>query len=106
MSTTVEQLRAARALVERGWCQGVLARNKNGKKCGHRSKHAVCFCALGALYRGGLEYWSDRFLHDAAEKLGAVNPVCFNDAPGRTQAEVLALFDEAIALATQEQADG
>lgn len=91
MTTTREILVKARALVERGWVQGRFSRMKRGKEC---------FCAVGAICRAAGEA-------QACHRLGALKAVedeipqelllsQWNDAPGRTQAEVLAAFDKAI----------
>lgn len=91
MTTTREILAKARALVERGWVQGRFSRMKRGKEC---------FCAVGAICRAAGEA-------QACHRLGALKAVeaeipqefllsQWNDAPGRTQAEVLAAFDRAI----------
>lgn len=61
----------------------------------------MCFCALGALQAvtGSTFSASDRFLDQAAREHSYQSATGFNDAEGRTQAEVLALFDRAIQLA-------
>ncbi len=89
---TKEVLIAARGLIKKGWIQGVDSQVRNG---------VTCYCAVGAVHsvlpgiyqteplealRGALS------VHDKAR--GGV--MSFNDAEGRTQAEVLALFDRAI----------
>lgn len=92
--TIADKLREARALVERGWTQG--------------SFHAVdgkC-CAYGAL----MDVSPLRDIDPLQDALGAAIGVRgayklwdWNDAPERTQAEVLAAFDRAIELASPSQ---
>jgi hypothetical protein len=102
--TVADDLRAARALVEKGWTQGAYARTKTGKECPDRSLHAKCWCASGAIWRvcahDGIGF------SEAHKQLSAAinKPIPYwNDAPGRTQAEVLAAFDRAIEIAEGRQ---
>jgi hypothetical protein len=97
---TLEVLRKARGLIEKGWCQGVYAKDENGKPCDPNSAAAESFCVYGALRRWAQRY-SDEY--DAATDRLGEEPECqhgislFNDHEDRTQAEVLALFDRTIA---------
>jgi len=97
--TTLEVLRGARAKIAQGWCQGASARDADGQLTGVTQPDACCWCAIGAVYAAApLEPDSG----DAAfEYLARVTPGhligTWNDDPSRTQAEVLALFDRAIA---------
>jgi len=108
-----EFLREARALIASGWCQGSLARRKWGR--GYRqvspyAANAVQWCAAGALeaLHARLECEEPSA---AATYLTAHIPAAFpygldlwNDLSGRTQDEVLALYDRAIAHAEGEEA--
>lgn len=93
-SPVIEALREGRARVERGWCQ-------------HTSMNAAgAVCALGAL---GDQYGNLR-VPDAGDMLCATaGAQCYadignwNDAPERTQADVIALYDKAIDLAVAEE---
>lgn len=84
-------LRDARAKIARGWCQNVTTMRRGRQ---------VSYCMLGAM-----GYDECFFLARArAEKLlGPFVPAeqqpitVFNDDPSRTQAEVVAVFDRAIA---------
>lgn len=38
-------------LIEHGWCQGIYARDKDGKKINELSDKAVCFCISGGIMR-------------------------------------------------------
>lgn len=75
----IEILRAARARIERGWCQGVWH-----KSCPDR------YCAIGALTKSGLSVWI------CPRLLSCEDPVSFNDAPERTKEDVLQLFSRAM----------
>jgi hypothetical protein len=91
-------LKRARALVAKGWVQRTFQRGN-------------CFCAWGAVMRATK---SDRLKNAAADALNADPTVrafvtrtttfsgrgiiiFFNDAPRRTQSQIVALFDRTIA---------
>lgn len=87
--TTVEILCAAQALVGKGWCQGEYTAKIDGKPIAWCARGAVlAVCPTGASDASWL-LWN------------VVNEdiVHWNDAPGRTQAEVIQAFDRAIELA-------
>jgi hypothetical protein len=97
-------LERAAARVERGWTRGHYARDARGRRASPRGRVAVAWCAEGAI---AAEYGMpsaegpayDAFL--ALSKLlrsvspGAKSVYDWNDAPGRTQAEVVAALREA-----------
>ena len=91
--TTTEILTKARDLLEQGWCQGVeWIHNKNG---------GFSCCILGALQEaeGNHDTRFDvyDFVYGALSRLHYEKDIAdFNDAPGRTQAEVLKVMDDAI----------
>jgi hypothetical protein len=97
--TPLETLKAARQLITdpAKWTQGEAARDHNGKGVLAYGEDAVCFCALGAIRNvvgmddDAFDLVFDTFRDKAKVKLVA----CFNDT--HTHAEVLALFDAAIA---------
>ena len=97
----VAMLKRARALVKRGWCQDVLARDKRGIRCNEKDVFATSWCVVGATYRA----CSNRFgpSDDAWSALTAAarthDLAGWNDRTGRKQADVVALFDRAIAKA-------
>jgi hypothetical protein len=121
-ASAAETLRAARALIEdpKHWTKGVYAatskRSAEWSEVFVGSERAVCWCSLGALRRvdGPHEDAARGLLADAINpqwrtqgEYPYVNEVIyrFNDARHRRHREVLAKFDEAIALAeAQEQA--
>ena len=103
MTTTLDILRHARGLIEQGWTQGAFARDADGHGVNHRNSRAVCFCGVGAIRRAADDLRMPRRLTAAAWKV--LDDVCpdqellamgWQDEPGRTQSEVLAMFDRAI----------
>lgn len=100
---TSEVLAAAAKHVEQGWTTGRMARDRNGNFLwSPEHPEATQWCAVGAIYKA-LGYNTDTeaftFLQ---EKLGHIS--VWNDAPGRTQAEVVATLREAAAHAAQLEA--
>ena len=93
-------LEDARALVKKGWAQDYNAMALGSAVCDPRSKAAARWCANGALVAATGDADSPicsmayDVLRAAAETDGSLS--AWNDAPGRTQAEVLALFDKAL----------
>lgn len=105
--TPKEILIQGRTKIERGWCQGYSALDANGGLTRAEGPDAVAFCAIGATqnHQHPGEEWAARHLLRLA-----LGPRCddggiagYNDAPGRTKAEVLALFDTAIKLAEKDE---
>jgi hypothetical protein len=95
--TTVELLRAAKdQLLTRGWIQ-------------HAERRPDGVCLQGAVLAVGGFSWEAfvalQVLACALPEAESYNPVTYwNDAEGRTPEEVLALLDQAIARAEQEEA--
>ncbi len=96
------KLDEARALIERGWCQGLFEM---------RSITESCFCLYGAVNRvvaGDAEsdLVGDEYFLPLARAIGEdrnpLNLAEWNDAPGRTQAEVVEAFRKAADLARGE----
>lgn len=100
-------MKAWEIIEQNGWCQRSAAKDSRGLNVDLRSEEAVCFCAVGAILRK----------HDknsaAATDIGKVatkvaTPLQmsktgfsfndavadWNDAPGRTKEEVVALLKE------------
>lgn len=94
--TTIETLRVARERVAQGWTQGWFARTADGVLCGARDPAAVCWCIRGAICSTSDDSL-DRAVEALRDTLGWDNIAAWNDADGRTQAEVLALFDATLA---------
>jgi len=97
---TVEILKGAKALLEtKGWTQGAYARGKSGRVV-KQPRNAVCFCGIGAISVAAGGNTDDDLGYDAYKALERIVGSGFphyNDAPGRTKEEVLAVFDKAIA---------
>ena len=103
---TVDGLKTARKLIEQGWCQDAYALTADGKEIrGYRDdSSAVAWCVEEAVRRVTLKgpytgarptVWSSMAAVTGwAEDVDALN---WNDEPGRTKAEVLEAFDQAIA---------
>lgn len=91
--TTREVLVAARALIDtpEKWIQGTWNLDL--------ASGATCFCALGALREvvGGLAGDAFSLLCDQVPGRYKRGIARFNDAPTTTHADVMALFDRAIA---------
>lgn len=102
MSAVLDVLRAGRERVARGWSQNYFARDAAGNGCPVNSRKAKCWCAVGAVYAAATTH---PVRTPALERLREALPGAsrtgevewFNDHPLTTQADVLALFDRAIA---------
>lgn len=101
--------KAADLLTPEGkWTQGAYARGKSGRSVHEHSPSAVCFCALGALWRVGDVGALWRVGDDDWRAKGYLRRVIdtaiaeWNDDPARTQAEVVAALRKAAELARSE----
>jgi hypothetical protein len=104
---TLDVLRRARALVARGWCQGVAGIRESGvpTNAPHKSSEPIDrVCAWGALIlttKNNSEEWQsaeaelERDLEKATE--GFRTLVQWNDFASRTRGDVLSLYDRTIA---------
>ncbi len=94
-------LKKARAKIEKGWCQDYLATTDKGTPVSEKSRRAAKWCVLGAV---GAVTKSSREAFRCQQLLREVAGVDFlstwNNAPGRTQEQVIRLYDKAIARAT------
>lgn len=92
----------ARKRVAKGWTQGVLARDETGKEVRPSSPKAVCWCMSGALNAVKPYSKGEPATRNAVSNIlnsitrPANGYVSWNDAPQRTQEEVLHIFDRAI----------
>jgi hypothetical protein len=91
-----QALRAARAVIATPdrWCKGSMY-------C-HSSAGLDRRCLTGAVFgcpgvRGDIRRLAFRALDEAARRRGYHHPITFNDHPATTHADVMALFDEALA---------
>lgn len=98
---TSDVLEAAANLLEKpgAWTQGVFARNAKGVVVGFRDDSATCFCAAGAIYRSAksnaLGDPAINLLNTWARRRHFEHLAKWNDAPERTQAEVVAALRQA-----------
>lgn len=109
---TSEFILKAKAHIEKGWHQGTLYKDALGETTVYSSK-ACSFCAAGAVNQQRnietvpnvwcLEEDAKRYLSRAAVELGYEHYVDFNDTPGRTKEEVLALFNSAARIANENR---
>ncbi len=105
MTSIKEDLIKAREKIEKGWCQGVNARDAQGEPTLAEYSGAVQFCVMGALIAVCGHYCPVHLSLFCRTLQGRDHPWtvnAYNDHPSRTQEEVLALFDKAIALAEKE----
>lgn len=82
-------MKPSELLEQKGWCQGAMARNRKGFRCGFDDPKATQFCLTGALYR------ADAYTHEVFFFLRSHIGESFtewNDAAGRTKEEVIALL--------------
>lgn len=102
--TTLALLRKARDLIAQGWTQLTPARDRLGEPCSPHSIGAVRWCITGAVDRALGRYGH---FHHYLDALSALFPnssdtgadsaaIRYNDLPHTTQADVLALIDQAI----------
>lgn len=111
----MELLRGARALIARGWCQHAY---RNGDKyCALGALNACCviagshYAAIHEAPAAGAPYFDPDALIQL--EMGLTGEKCtvsdlriittFNDSPTTTQADVLQLYDRAIAQLEREQ---
>lgn len=96
--TTREVLTNARALVAQGWTQGDW-------------RDGSCYCAAGALRSVTRGMLGDAWVEAVAALKAAIGRhrfcgdreiIGWNDTPGRTQEEVIAAFDRAIAALKED----
>lgn len=101
-----DKLDEARALIEKGWTQAAYARGKSGRSAVPSSRAAVCFCAVGALAAASRKKYPNSAIEGIRELSLSVGGdgyetaiLEWNDAPERTQAEVIEAFRKAAELA-------
>lgn len=77
--------------LRQGWCQNREAESADGNSVDPQSRYAVKWCIKGAFRRlGGCERPAMKTIRDVCGE----NYADYNDAPGRTQAEVVAVAEE------------
>lgn len=107
-------LNEARALLARGWCQGMGARDDRGRQTWVLNPHAARYCLTGAVRKAAWQVaWRDTergisryngrqqdLEHESythLQRFTRMEVAAWNDQPKRQQAEVLTLLDQAIA---------
>lgn len=98
MKSVLQILTQARRLVKRGWCKGALARTVKGSVCSDDDPEAVEWCAFGAIWKASGRLPNRKALTCLQRSIRRDIGI-WNDAWGRTKAQVLSAFDRAIALA-------
>ncbi len=104
-STAVEVLERALDRLRHGWCQNAYARDVAGISLGFSEiEHGCAWCLVGSLYGRGESFPLEakeimsRAIGDMTDTIMPHVHV-YNDAPGRTQEEVIALVERALELA-------
>jgi len=102
-------LKAGKGYVERGWTRGAGARDATGRSVPAYGPEAVKWCAYGGIRRAAAEQGASGKVFVQAEKTlvstlpeerpfsGFCNISVWNDKKWRTQKQVVALYDKAIA---------
>ena len=83
-------LLAAARRVAMGWTQRAGARNAAGRKVSDQNVHAVRWCLVGAIWREGGNIFTTREAISTCEAHLGRGAVAWNDAPERTQSQVVA----------------
>ena len=113
MSTLKEKLEKALALIEKGWCQYANAKSDAGYPTNPKGPLAAKWCLHGAMYAAGIlnaDYTTaedvKQALHEVVTSLKWPNTdnfngtiVGWNDAPERTQEDVVKRLQDMIAKA-------
>lgn len=100
---TLEHLKAARELIAdpEKWtkCSYAKTKQRGGASVPPDSPRAKCWCAVGAIRKVGpyAPSASIALMHALPVKWQWTGVPSFNDDPGTSHADVLALFDRAIA---------
>lgn len=98
-------LRAVRELISvpERWTKGAGARKANGYRVKFSDPGAVCFCLMGAMSRCSLDSevrsQMERVINSALDTPRPFGYIDWQDRPGRTHPEVLAVVDRAIVIA-------
>lgn len=101
--TPSQILRKAKALIDtpEKWTQGAFARDAKGRGVETHDVKAVCFCSAGAL--GKVNHDGPNEPYEYLTRSFGGGLVVFNDT--HTHAEVMAKWDEAIALAEADEVE-
>jgi hypothetical protein len=105
VKTVSEILSAAADLIEPegAWTKGQFSRDKEGFYSATSGRKAVCWCALGAIKRTAPDTEAAMAARDCLKSItSSVSVADWNDAPERTQAEVVAKLREAAERAREQ----
>jgi hypothetical protein len=105
MPDLIETLEGAKnLLLTKGWTQGVMARNAGGSPTPCQWEDAACFCIMGAISRASEGDDDSPGFKAIGAFVGSYRRQIagWNDAPGRTLDEVIAVLNRAIADARQQ----
>ena len=102
-NATLSQLQQARQLLAKpnGWTQGSYARDRHGVMVDSRCSEATAFCASGALYATQDDLNGSMQARTVIYRIIADDIEVWNDADGRSQADIVRAFDQAIAWMTR-----
>lgn len=109
MQDNLRVLVAAQHLIaDVGWTQEVYARDRDGRSVDSSDAAATHFCAIGAVRRACYDRkdhdW-EKTVRDCEELLNSAasgNAMALNDRSGTTRADVIKMFDRAIAECSAE----
>ena len=99
---TKDILLEAKGAIAQGWCQKAIARTECGIPTTVDSRRAVEWCAVGAIRKTVRHFGEHRRVRLELDSMGALGEIVgdnisrWNDEPGRTQDEVVAVFNKAI----------
>ena len=102
----VQDLKAARAVIEKPetWTKGFYAHTATGEDVESEHPDATCWCVIGAVEKVTSEgHWmrAQNVIHYLGHYVPRRGYVAkFNDDPNTTHEDILAVFDKAIAAAT------
>lgn len=103
-----EILKAARTKIQQGWVQGPWAVDKDGWATSSTGEHACAWCSAGAVKAvSKIKEFNEvmDLLNTYVWRWGhAANMIGYNEAEGRTQEDVLKIFDDIIEV-VQEMVD-
>ncbi len=99
MSKLLNDLIEVRHRISKGWTRGHWARTSGGRPVDYLHPRAVRFCITGAIGKVVPDTRQLSVKIALREQTDSSHLVWFNDAGGRTKAEVIALVDRAIGAA-------
>lgn len=99
LNRTLSQLQRARRLLARpeGWTQGSYARDGRGATVDSHCAEATSFCASGAIYASQDDLTGSIQARTVIYRIISDDIEVWNDANGRSQADIVRVFDRAIA---------